>query len=108
MPGSVVCDPEIQTRLVTKDLDFAFLACDGVFDVLSNEDINEIIWETVHSFQQDLERKDNKNGANETEQLSQCLKLAVDNVLKRSLIEKTEDNITAIIVVFRNILKARD
>lgn len=103
VPGAVVCDPEIQVLNISPDLDFAFLGCDGIYDVLSNEEINEIIWETIEDFKggQDLKRTEVKSNYTD---LSECLKLAVDNVLKKSLIEGTEDNITAIIVVFRNLL----
>jgi serine/threonine protein phosphatase PrpC len=103
VPGAVICDPEIQVLRISSDLDFAFLGCDGIFDVLSNEEINEVIWETVEEYKmkQDLKSTDVKPNY---EDLQECLKLAVNNVLKKSLIEGTEDNITAIIVVFRNLL----
>jgi serine/threonine protein phosphatase PrpC len=88
---------------ISSDLDFAFLGCDGIFDVLSNEEINEVIWETVEEFKSDQDLKKTDVKSNYTD-LSNCLKIAVNNVLKKSLIEGTEDNITAIIVVFRNLL----
>lgn len=48
--GAVVCDPEIQVLSVSDDIDFAFVACDGVFDVLSNRNVNSVIWETIQDF----------------------------------------------------------
>jgi serine/threonine protein phosphatase PrpC len=33
-----------------EDLDFIILGCDGIFDVMSNEECCEVVWETVELF----------------------------------------------------------
>lgn len=85
---------------ITPNLDYALLACDGVFDVLTNEEINEIIWETVDYY------KSNRKGTNvkPEEYLGMCLNDCVNNILKRSLIQNSEDNVTIILVAFRRFL----
>ena len=92
---------------ISADLDYAFLGCDGIYDVLENEEINKIIWDTVREYKrtQDLLGTFGKQGV---QALSDCLQIAVNNVLKKSLIDGSEDNITAIIVVFRNLLECCD
>ena len=37
-PNVVVATPEIKSFTITKDHDFVVLACDGIFDKLSNQD----------------------------------------------------------------------
>ncbi len=39
----VTCEPDIETRLLTEDDDYLVLASDGVWDVLSNEDVAKIV-----------------------------------------------------------------
>jgi serine/threonine protein phosphatase PrpC len=48
--------PEITIFPYVTNMDYALLACDGVFDVLTNEEVNEIVWETV-----DYYKNNNKN-----------------------------------------------
>ena len=98
--GVIVPTPEITTFPFTPNTDYALLACDGVFDVLTNEEVNEIIWETVDYY------KNNKKGGKGTgDLLGMCLNDCVNNVLKRSLIQNSEDNVTIILVAFRNFLE---
>jgi serine/threonine protein phosphatase PrpC len=100
LKGVIVPTPEITTFPITANLDYALLACDGVFDVLTNEEINEIIWETVDYY------KSNRKGTNAKpeEYLGMCLNDCVNNILKRSLIQNSEDNVTIILVAFRRFL----
>ena len=43
----VVSKPEIFDMDIESNFDFAFLASDGVYDVLSSKDISKIIWNTI-------------------------------------------------------------
>lgn len=94
-PGVIVSEPEIQSITYTPDLDWVLLACDGVFDSLTNEEVNAIIWETLDYW------KESKNLCKENfnDFLSDC----VNNVLKKSLINNSEDNVTLIIVFFKDL-----
>jgi serine/threonine protein phosphatase PrpC len=80
----------------TDDLDYVLLGCDGIFDALTNEEVNNVIWETINYY------KANKSRLPNAYQL--CLNDVVNNVLKKSLIQNSEDNVTVIFVAFRNLL----
>jgi serine/threonine protein phosphatase PrpC len=92
----VTADPEITTFNINEDLDYVFMACDGIFDVLTNEEVNGVIWETVAH---------HKSLLKSSSSLQSCLNDCVNNVLKQSLIQHSEDNITAIMIAFRNLLE---
>lgn len=91
--------PEISCLEYDDELDFIFLGCDGIFDVLTNEEVGQIVWETVRHAKESKKIIKGKLGINEV--LGDC----VDNVLKMSLIQKSEDNITAIIIAFCDLFE---
>ena len=75
----VVSKPEIFDMDIESNFDFAFLASDGVYDVLSSKDISKIIWNTI-----EYHKKVNKDYQEQTEFiLAEC----VNNVLKKALIK---------------------
>ena len=43
----MVATPEITIFELEGNVDWVLLGCDGIFDVLSNEEINEMVWETI-------------------------------------------------------------
>lgn len=92
MPGVVTAEPEITIFGHSQDLDYVFLACDGIFDALTNEEVNCMIWETIEYHKQ------------QASSFQQCLNDCVNNVLKKAMIQNSEDNVTAILVAFRNLL----
>ena len=95
VPGVVTPEPEIVSLTFTEDLDFALLASDGVFDVLSCEEVNEVIWKTIRSYK--------ANGSPETDSaVSDCLNDCVNNVFKRSMLQNSKDNLTVILIAFKN------
>ena len=73
-----------------------FIASDGVFDTLSNKEIINIIWYTIEYYKKILPKPSKYYG----EILNEC----VNNVLKTALIKKSDDNVTAILVCFTNLL----
>ena len=78
IPSVVSAEPEITIFPYSNDLDYVFLACDGIFDVMSNEEVNEVIWETVDHY------KDKNDGASDLFGL--CMNDCVNNVLKKAMI----------------------
>ena len=96
---------------VSDEVDFAFVACDGVFDVLTNRNVNAVIWETIEEYKTSKYQAQKSGSlqqleANFTEQdLAECGRRAIDNVLKLSLLRGSEDNVTGILVFFRNLLQ---
>ena len=80
---------------IESNFDFAFLASDGVYDVLSSKDISKIIWNTI-----EYHKKVNKDYQEQTEFiLAEC----VNNVLKKALIKQSDDNVTGILVCFKDL-----
>jgi len=43
-PNVVVCKPDVRIFKISKDHDFIILACDGIFDKMSNEDVSQCVW----------------------------------------------------------------
>jgi protein phosphatase 2C family protein 2/3 len=43
-PKVVIADPEIKVFQITKQHDYIILACDGIFDKMSNTDVNSCVW----------------------------------------------------------------
>lgn len=84
--------PEIKSFRITKDHDFIVMACDGVFDKLNNKDANQCVWNSV---------KDNKalKFANNIHKQSG---MGVEYILKNSLLRRTLDNVTVVLIAFAN------
>lgn len=64
--------------------------------MVSNERLVECVWATIDYYKNYYERP----GDYYKVILEEC----INNILKLSLLEKSEDNVTAIIVCFRNLL----
>jgi protein phosphatase 2C family protein 2/3 len=43
----IVADPEIRVFDVVDDMDYVILACDGIFDKLTNKEVIQTVWEGV-------------------------------------------------------------
>lgn len=88
-PKVVIAEPDIVAFRIEKTHDYIFLACDGIFDKLSNKDVIHIIW-------QNLKRKELPGT------LHEACGDSVDIVLKTSALRKTCDNITCVLIAFNN------
>lgn len=66
---------------------------DGIFDVMSNQEVSDIVWETI-AYYKDMGSSD----------FTKCLCDCVNNVLKYSLVKNSEDNVTVILIMFKNLL----
>ena len=94
------CDPEITCIDWDESYDYVLLACDGVFDVLSNDEVNDIIWETIQFYKNQYSKGRLSMSAKIKEE---CLDSCVNNILKMSMIDKSEDNITVILVFLSDV-----
>ena len=110
--GAVLPEPEITELDIDATMDFVFLGCDGIYDVLSNEEVNQVIWETINYHKQKTPKKNSKiANYKKNKQNTSCsaygelLDDCVNNVLKKSLLNNSEDNVTAILVAFKNLLE---
>lgn len=74
------------------------MGCDGIFDVLSNKDIQNIVEETISYFKEKQSNTPFKD----------ILRLITDNILKLSLIRNSEDNVSVIFIAFKNLIFEND
>ncbi|PHJ15088.1 protein phosphatase 2c domain-containing protein, partial [Cystoisospora suis] len=75
--GLVVCTPDIVALHLTEDIRFMLIACDGVWDVLSDQEVVEIVARHVDDPQE-----------------------AASRVIKTAFERGSQDNLTAIAVMF--------
>ena len=96
-PNVVVATPEITSFKVNSiDHDFIVLGCDGIFDKMSNENIVECVWNSV------ADNKEMKVANNIHKQTG----MSVEYILKNSLLRRTLDNVTVVMISFKNFKRA--
>lgn len=83
-PNVLISTPDIYRIKYKKNFDYVLLASDGIFDVLSNEQVNQVISQALSG----------------PGTLSERLTLAGNNVIDLSLQYGSSDNVTCIIVSF--------
>ena len=72
------------------------LGCDGIFDSLSSRDVLELSWKTIHNHA-------SKVGSNQSNSILQLSGLVTDKILIQSAIEKSGDNLTLVMIAFKNL-----
>jgi len=82
----LIAKPEITIFKINKAVDFIVLGSDGIFDVMSNEEVIKCVWDTINT--------------GETSDIHELLRLASENLIKETLLKKSFDNVTAIVVAF--------
>jgi len=80
----VVCQPEIKEIDITEEDDFLLLGCDGMFDKLENKDIIKSMLST------EISGKD----------VHQYTGLCVDQIITDTLLSKSMDNLTVVLICF--------
>jgi serine/threonine protein phosphatase PrpC len=85
-PDVVLSIPDVSAFPILPEHDFIFLASDGIFDVLTNEEIVNIIWDTAEM----------NVGFPENVICGTC----IDTIIKVSLERNSHDNVSAILIFF--------
>ena len=85
-PLVVIATPEIKSFRVTDDLDFLGLASDGIYDKINNKEFIKCVWNAIHDSRQS--------------DAHQQIGRGVEYILKNSLLRKTLDNVTVVLVAF--------
>jgi len=88
-PNVLISKPEITTLKITKEHDFIFLASDGVYDKMENEDITSAAW--------------NLWSGKRDQNVHSALKTGVEHLIKETLLRKSLDNVTGILVGFSHL-----
>lgn len=89
-PGVVVVDPDIFEVKVDSNTDFMLLGCDGVFDRFTTEELVSRVWET----------SSNKQLKGNFHDVAAEI---VENIFEDTFQRKAWDNITVILVCFKNL-----
>jgi protein phosphatase 2C family protein 2/3 len=97
--GVIVPTPDVTEIELNNEFDFMVIGCDGIFDVLSNEDLFEI-WSIV--------LKERKMNGNTFRNMEKNNEIDIDNlcgdfaglIIKSALARNSFDNVSCIVVVF--------
>ena len=93
-PNVIIPNPEIYIfDLINDDIDYFILGCDGIFDQINNLDIFNSVWMIIKHFY--------TNGLN----VHNICGKVVDFVLKSAMARKSFDNVTCLIVTFKDFGK---
>jgi protein phosphatase 2C family protein 2/3 len=87
-PNVVVAIPEIKTFKIAPEHDFIVLASDGVFDKLNSREVIKSVWDSTEQ-----ER---------AQQVHQQCGVGVESILRESINRRTLDNITVVMICFKN------
>lgn len=92
-PNVIISEPDIYCYDLEKDdVDFFILGCDGIYDQLSSKEVLDCVWMVFNDSSEEFKNSFNVNCGN-----------AVDMIIKMSMIRKSYDNVTCLIVAFKNI-----
>ena len=110
-PNVVISEPDIFCYDLEKDdIDFLILGCDGIYDHMTSKDVFKCAWmliDNYRSYNLQLDEK-NKNEGSENDvkkidNFTTCSNI-VDFILKASMSRKSFDNVTCVIVSFKDLL----
>lgn len=99
-PNVVIHNPDIKSFQIKKEHDFIVLGCDGIYDKMSSSDSINCIWKAAY---------DNKNHPSVRGQAQDVHKMCgvgIEYILKNSLLRRSLDNVTAVIIGFSNFKHA--
>lgn len=87
-PAPLTAEPDVKQTLLTEDDEFLILGCDGIWDVMSNQEAVGLVRRTLRQHDEPQE----------------CAKALVDQALRLN----TSDNLTAIVICFTSPVKQRE
>lgn len=96
-PKCVIHNPEIKKFRIVKEHDFIVLGCDGIFDKLENDETISCVWRAVH------DNKFHPNVKNQAKDIHKICGMGVEYVMKNSLLRRSLDNVTVVVVGFSNL-----
>ena len=101
-PKVVISEPDIYCfDLNEDDIDFLILGCDGIYDQLTSKEVLQCAWMMIEKNKKLTDENDNIDIYNT------CANI-VDFILKMSMARKSLDNVTCLIVTFKDLLKDDD
>ena len=112
-PNVIVPLPDIFCFDLEKDdIDFFLLGCDGIYDQLYSKDVFKCAWMVINNNLELYKKKDNENcfKGNYGDQINMNTTSGniVDFILKASMIRKSFDNVTCLMISFKNFFEESD
>lgn len=95
-PNVVIHNPEIKSFQIKKEHDFIVLGCDGIFDKMSNTDCTMCIWKAAY------DNKHHPSIRGKVQDVHKMCGMGVEYILKNSLLRKSLDNVTVVLIAFSN------
>ncbi|EAS02461.2 serine/threonine phosphatase 2C (macronuclear) [Tetrahymena thermophila SB210] len=92
----ILCEPEITQFQLSQEHDFIMLGCDGIFDKLTNNQSIDFIWD---SMREQFRKKEMRQS------LHDYIGEGIEYLIKQTLIHKSFDNLTVVIICFKNLEK---
>lgn len=99
-PHVIINDPEIKQFKIQKEHDFIVLGCDGIFDKMSNLDSVACVWRAVYDNQTHPTVK------GKVKDVHKMCGMGVEYILKNTLLRRSLDNVTVVIIGFNNFKHA--
>ena len=104
-PKVIICKPDIyKFNILESDIDYFLLGCDGIFDQMSSNDVFKCISLVI-------ERNKEKNNKNKyVSNYGNNIDIhttsgdIVDLILKGAMLRQSYDNVTCLLICFKNIL----
>ena len=109
-PKVVVSEPDIYCfDLDKEDIDFLILGCDGIYDQLTSQDVFKCAYMMIdfsksYNFKENEKNKNKNNDEKDDIDLYTTCANIVDFILKASMSRKSFDNVTCLIVAFKDLL----
>ncbi|KAL4479202.1 hypothetical protein ABPG72_011414 [Tetrahymena utriculariae] len=92
----ILCEPEITQFQLSQEHDFIMLGCDGIFDKLTNNQSIDFIWDCMR---EQFRKKEMRQS------LHDYIGEGIEYLIKQTLIHKSFDNLTVVIICFKNLEK---
>lgn len=98
-PGCVIATPEIRTFSLSEATDFILLGSDGVFDKLTNDEIQTTVFRATLSATENL---NSSITVGSFDHVTDAVGTAVNAVIHEAMARDSTDNLSVILLVFRN------
>jgi len=110
-PKVVIAVPDIKMFKISKDCDFIFIGCDGIFDVLNNKEISDIIIQKARKLSENIISNPKMLSKTNTDVKTQEINIheicgeCVNAVLEKAMEKGSYDNVTGVLIAFKGFKK---
>ena len=109
-PNVIICKPDIyKYNILENDIDYFILGCDGIFDQMSSDDVFKCVSVVVERNKELFENKNNNKNKYQSlygnnVDIHTTSGDIVDLILKGSMLRQSYDNVTCLLICFKNLL----